>query len=119
RRFDEPRTLDRLADAGAIDEALADRLARAVAAAHAKAPAVAAAPWIEAVAHFLDQNDGEFRQYPDLFARNDVAQLGRQSRAALARLRPLLQRRGQLGLVRRGHGDLDLGNVALIDGEPV
>src|SRR5207302_7648828 len=77
RRFDETRTLDRLADAGAIDEALADRLARAVAAAHAKAPAVAAAPWIEAVAHFLDQNDGEFRQYPDLFARNDVAQLGR------------------------------------------
>src|ERR1700730_1309523 len=38
RRFDETRTLDRLADAGAIDAALADRLARAGAAGHAPAP---------------------------------------------------------------------------------
>src|ERR1051326_983302 len=34
RRFDETRTLDRLADEGKVDVALADRLARAVAAAH-------------------------------------------------------------------------------------
>src|SRR5262249_1011307 len=30
-----------------------------------------------------------------------------------------LANRGERGLVRRGHGDLHLGNVALIDGEPV
>jgi predicted kinase len=45
--------------------------------------------------------------------------LGRATRAALARLAPLLAARGERGLVRRGHGDLHLGNIALIDGEPV
>src|SRR5262249_56614488 len=45
--------------------------------------------------------------------------LDRLSRAALARVSPLLAARGAQGLVRRGPGDLHLGNVALIDGEPV
>jgi len=119
RRFDETRTLDRLADAGEIDAALADKLARAVAAAHAKAPVIEAAPWIQALANFLAQNDAEFCQYPDLFPADEVERVGRASRAALDKLRPLLQRRGELGLVRREHGDLHLGNVALIDNEPV
>jgi uncharacterized protein len=119
RRFDETRTLDRLADAGAIDAALADALGRAIAVAHAAAPAVDAAPWLAAMDTFLDQNDAAFRERPGLFAAAAVAELGRASRAALARLRPLLLERGRHGLVRRGHGDLHLGNIALIDGEPV
>src|SRR5580700_9554657 len=61
RRFDETRTLDRLADKGEIDAALADRLARAVAAAHARAPVVEAAPWLAALADFIEQNDAAFR----------------------------------------------------------
>ncbi len=32
---------------------------------------------------------------------------------------PLLRRRGESLLVRRSHGDLHLGNIALIDGKPV
>src|SRR5436190_10316585 len=52
RRFDENATLDRLAEQGGIDTAVADALARAVAAAHAQAPAVEAEPWIEALARF-------------------------------------------------------------------
>jgi hypothetical protein len=36
----------------------------------------------------------------------------------LARLQPLLRARGAAGLIRRGHGDLHLGNIALLDGEP-
>src|SRR5437588_5452872 len=119
RRFDETRTLDRLADAREIDAALADRLARAVAAAHARAPMVAAAPWLAALEKYLDQNDAAFRAEPDLFAPTAEERLGRLSRAALARLSPLLVARGERGLVRRGHGDLHLGNVALIDGAPV
>jgi uncharacterized protein len=119
RRFDETRTLDRLADEGKIDTALADRLARAVAAAHGRAPVVDATPWLAALSKYLDQNDAAFRAEPDLFLPAAAEQLGRASRAALTRIMPVLAARGERGLVRRGHGDLHLGNVALIDGEPV
>jgi uncharacterized protein len=118
-RFDETRTLDFLADEGKIDAALADRLARAVAAAHSRAPVVDAEPWLAALSKYLNQNDAAFRDDPELFPRAAAEQLGRASRAALARVLPLLDARGKRGLVRRGHGDLHLGNVALIDGEPV
>jgi uncharacterized protein len=119
RRFDETRTLDRLADAGKIDAALADQLARAVAAAHARAPEVEAGSWLAALERYIEQNDTAFREDPDLFPPAAVARLDRSSRAALARVLPLLVARGERGLVRRGHGDLHLGNVALVDGEPV
>jgi uncharacterized protein len=109
RRFDETRTLDRVADAGAIDGALADKLGRAVATAHAGAPQIEAGPWVAAIENFLAQNDAAFRERPDLFA----------SREALERNSALLLARGRLGLMRRLHGDLHLGNIALIDGEPV
>lgn len=118
-RFDETRTLDRLADAGGIDAALADALGRVVAAAHARAPVVAAEPWIDALAVYVAQDAAAFAERPDLFAPAAAADLGARSEAALARLRPLLRARGQAGLVRRGHGDLHLGNIALIDGRPV
>jgi aminoglycoside phosphotransferase family enzyme/predicted kinase len=119
RRFDEERTLDRLAERGGIDAALADALARVVARAHQRAPVVEAAPWIAAVATFLDQNAAAFAEAPDLFPTNDATALDRASRAALARLTPQLAARGKRGLIRRGHGDLHLGNIALVDGSPL
>jgi len=119
RRFDETQTLDHLADAGRIDAALADALGRAVAAAHAKAPAVAAAPWIAALAEYIEQNDAAFRQLRELFSLAEIAALTSASRAAHARLRPLLLARGEHGLIRRGHGDLHLGNIVLLDGRPL
>src|ERR1043166_2891626 len=75
RRFDETKTLDRLADEGKIDPALADRLARAVAAAHARAPVVDARPWLAALEKYLDQNGAAFREDTDLFARNAAEKL--------------------------------------------
>ena len=121
RRFDETATLDHLADAGRIDAALADALGRAVAAAHAAV--TESEPqcelWINALADYVEQNDAELRATPDLFPRAEVAALTDASRAAHARIRPLLLARGQRGLIRRGHGDLHLGNIVLIDGRPV
>ena len=119
RRFDETKTLDCLADRGAVDLALADSLARAVAAAHARAPVVAAAPWIDVLGAYVGQNDAAFRKYPALFPAAAIERLTAASRAALSRIRPLLSARGTRGLVRRGHGDLHLGNIALIDGRPI
>jgi aminoglycoside phosphotransferase family enzyme/predicted kinase len=119
RRFDEKQTLDHVAERGELDTGLADTLGRAVAQAHAAAPVVDAEPWTEALASFLDQNATAFREMPERFPPHEAEALDRASRAAFARIRPLLLERGRLGLVRRGHGDLHLGNIVLIDGRPV
>jgi uncharacterized protein len=119
RRFDEERTLDRLAATGEIDGALAGALAGMVVAMHARAPAVDVEAWLGAVQGILDQNESAFGEFPELFPAADAAILDRHARAAFARLRPLLLARGRRGLVRRGHGDLHLGNIAWIDGKPL
>jgi uncharacterized protein len=118
-RFDENATLDRLAAAGKIDAAMSDALGRAVAALHARASAVEAEPWIAALADYIEQNDAAFRAVPDLFPPAEVELLTRKSRAAHARIRPLIVERGDRGLVRRLHGDLHLGNIVLLGGRPV
>jgi uncharacterized protein len=116
-RFDETRTLDRLA--AAIDEELADALGRAVAAAHARAKPVEAAPWIAAIGSYIGEHVEAFQGHPEIFAAAAIDGLARASRSAYERIVPLLQARGRLGLIRRIHGDLHLGNIVLIDGKPV
>jgi uncharacterized protein len=117
RRFDEKRTLDHIV--GEIDEALADALGRAVAAAHAKAPAAKADAWIAALGSYIDEHAETFAHYPDIFPAVEIEELARASRASYARVVPLLRERGRQGFVRRIHGDLHLGNIVLIDGKPV
>jgi aminoglycoside phosphotransferase family enzyme/predicted kinase len=119
RRFDETKTLDHLADAHGIDLALADKLARAIAETHRHVPVLDSTPWIAALSDYIDQSDAAFRAEPDLFDPTQVDALSSDMRRVLDRLRPLLAARGAEGMVRRGHGDLHLGNVVLIDGEPM
>src|SRR5499426_1841531 len=119
RRFDERATLDKLAGAGKIDVALADALGRAVAAAHAAAPTVEAGPWIKALAGYIDEHVAAFAEAPDIFPPDESEALARASRAAYARIHPLLVERARAGLVRRIHGDLHLGNIVLLEGSPV
>ena len=119
RRFDENATLDRLAQAGKVDRALADALGRAVAALHGGANAVEAEPWIAALADYIEQNEAAFRERPDLFSPVEGEALAQRSRAAHARIRPLLVARGHHGLIRHLHGDLHLGNIVLLGGRPV
>ena len=91
RRFDETRTLDHIV--GEIDEALADALGRAVAAAHAKAPTVDAQAWIVALGSYIDEHVETFRQHPDIFPAAEIDALARASRAAYERIVPLLRER--------------------------
>ena len=119
RRFDESQTLDRLAESGRIDEILADRLGRTVAAAHRVAPTVANAHFTEMLADIIAQNETELAAEPGLFSLEDLRALAAATREAFDRVKPLLQVRGRAGLVRRCHGDLHLGNIVLIDEKPV
>jgi aminoglycoside phosphotransferase family enzyme/predicted kinase len=118
-RFDETRTLDRLAETGVLDARLAVKLGRAVAGAHGLAPGAEANRWIAALSTFIEQNDAELSGRPGLFPVAQVESLSNAARQSLEAIRPLLCRRGELGFIRRLHGDLHLGNIALIDGEPV
>ena len=119
RRFDERATLDQLAAAGRLDLTLADTLGRAVAAAHATAPQADAGPWVKALADYIDEHVAAFGEAPELFPAAEVEAHARASRAAYARIHPLLVERGRRGLVRRIHGDLHLGNIVLLEGRPV
>ena len=118
-RFDEGQTLDRIADAKSIDDTLARSLAVMIATMQNGEPVVEASSWIAALEGFLEQNTAAFREAPALFQADLAASLDRESRSQLARLQPLLVSRGLRGLIRRGHGDLHLGNIVLLDGHPV
>ncbi len=119
RRFDEHATLDHVAVREGIGDELARRLGEAVAAAHERASVVEAAPWIAALGRYVEDEAAGIRAAPDIVPAAEAAALERALRERLDRIRPLLARRGQAGLVRRGHGDLHLGNVALIEDKPV
>lgn len=119
RRFDESQTLDRLAEIGRIDETLVDRLGRTIVAAHRVAPTVTNAHFTDALTDIIAQNETELAAEPDLFSLDDLRALAAATRDAFDRVKPLLKVRERAGLVRRCHGDLHLGNVALIEGKPV
>lgn len=118
-RFDESQTLDHIADRGEFGDRLAERLALTIAALHETSEPAAAAAWIAAVADYVDQNSAALREHPSLFAPPEVDELDRRARDTLRKLRPLLVRRGESGLIRRGHGDLHLGNIVRLGEEPV
>jgi len=113
RRFDNELLLDRLAARGALGEADVDALARRVADFHAALPASPAA-------------------YGDpvsvlAWARANFAALGEAvetdlhdwSEREFERIAPRLALRRAQGRVREGHGDLHLGNIVKLDGEPL
>jgi aminoglycoside phosphotransferase family enzyme/predicted kinase len=110
--------LDAVAAAGGLDAALLDTLGDAVAALHAAAPRAAAGH--DEVARFAHVLDGNLDSA--LAAGLDAATARAwhgAARARLALLAPLLAARAAAGFVRRCHGDLHLGNLALWQGRPV
>jgi aminoglycoside phosphotransferase family enzyme/predicted kinase len=119
QRFDETKTLDHLAERGEINAALADALGRAVAKAHALAPVATGFDFAAELAEIIAQNDAELAAEPALFPPQQVATLAAATAAAFKSLRALLDQRGRDGFVRRCHGDLHLGNIVLLDGEPM
>ena len=118
-RFDEDQTLDRLADRGVLPEDVPAKLAAMVLAIEDAAQPADANSWISALDGYIAQNSSAFLEEQSIFPKEDVCDLEQRSRDALKSLRPLLLRRAELGYVRRGHGDLHLGNIALIDETPV
>jgi aminoglycoside phosphotransferase family enzyme/predicted kinase len=118
RRFDENMMLDRLAAQGGVSNEMIDRLTVTIRRSHARAPLRDAARSAHALETYIEQNDAAFAERPDLFDAAKARRLAVDSRLAFAVARPILLRRGESGFVRRGHGDLHLGNIVVLDGEP-
>lgn len=122
RRFPEEALLDRIARRGALDAGTVDRLARTVAEFHASvAVAPPASPFgspATIATHALANFEHIARLTGDTPERPSLERLRAWSERELARLAPAFAARKALGRVRECHGDLHLGNLALLDGAP-
>ncbi len=123
RRFPAGQLLDELLHANRLPPALIDTLAATVANFHAAAARVATdSAQGTPEAAYLPVRENFEQILPrlsdaDLIAR--VRQLAAWAAAGLERLTPLLEQRRADGHIRECHGDLHLGNIVLLDGEPL
>ena len=122
RRFAQEDLLDRIARRGALMPQHIDALARGLAAFHAKIERAGAAQAYGSPERILAPALQNFEQtLPLLSAKADIAQLARlrdwtaREHEALA---AVFAARKRAGWVRECHGDLHLGNVALLEGVP-
>jgi hypothetical protein len=118
RRFDETKTLDRLADEGELDLGIVARLAEIIVAAHEHAPRRGHGA-TEMFCHRLEDTLEGLAAAKDVFAPKSVAALSARFMAAYAANEPLLKAREGQGKVRRCHGDLHLRNIVLQNGRPI
>lgn len=115
-RFDQDQQLDRVA----LDKDLVRKLADAVVSLHLAAEATVKWGGYAGLRSVIDGNRVSFLQSaPALFSAAEIEALTRKSLVELERHRDLLEERRRSGKVKRCHGDLHLGNIALIGGRPV
>ncbi len=119
RRFEQEALLDRMAKRGALDAPLVDRLAVRIAEFHAAVDVAAPSTELGSAATIAAQALANFDQIEQLAGVSpELARLRRWTARGLEHLAPAFAERKARGRVRECHGDLHLGNIALIDGEP-
>jgi hypothetical protein len=127
RRFAADARFDQLARAGHLDAGLIDRLAATIAAFHSRCAPVpqhadfgtpeTVRGWVRTTTGELSRLIGLRAQMPGEQAR--IERLVRWTEAEFERHARVFAARRDNGFVRECHGDLHLGNVVLIDGDPV
>ncbi len=123
REFAQDRLFDRRLAAGALGGDEIDALGDACARIHGVAPVAPPGSPFGAPTTLLAPALDNFATIDRLLAgtaiRIDVGGLRRWTESEHARLASEFCARQALGRIRECHGDLHLGNIALIDGEPV
>jgi aminoglycoside phosphotransferase family enzyme/predicted kinase len=120
RRFDNTGRLDRLAREQRLCGPQVDALAACIARMHGEEPASPAGFGEPAgVRRWAEDNLRELQQDGRGDEHGRLEDLARWTREAHAQLAPLMAQRRADGFVREGHGDLHLGNIVLLDGQPV
>jgi uncharacterized protein len=118
KRFDTKSMLSWYVDHERIDDQLSAALAKTVAEAHWIAPRMEEAG-ATIMADLGAQLSKAFAASPDLFPGPATVEFNALYEDALRRLKPLLNRRSDSGLVRRCHGDMHCANIVILDGRPV
>jgi len=118
-RFDQQALFDRLAASGRLDLALMPPLAEEIAAVHASGAAREEFGGASGMTRVIDGNAAGLRKFGgECFGPAACDVLTAAARAALRTCTRLLERRRPSGYVRQCHGDLHLGNIVLVDGNP-
>ncbi|MCB1495466.1 MAG: AAA family ATPase [Bauldia sp.] len=119
KRFDETRTLDRVAGRDGLSPAILGDLAWAVVDSHARAEKRDGVVATDDLGSVVAETVSSLIERREVFEPAKAKALAEAMRSAFAALRPLLLDRGAEGFVRRCHGDLHLRNIAMIDDKPV
>jgi aminoglycoside phosphotransferase family enzyme/predicted kinase len=120
RRFDQSDLLENVALAGGLSVPLCYALSAHIAAFHDKAEQRPDRGGTQAMAELVETNIGCLRNSRSAgFAAAQIDRVESGLRGELARVEHLLDERRDAGKVRRGHGDLHLRNICLVDGRPV
>lgn len=123
RRFPQDALLDRVAKAGALTAAHVEAFAGSVARFHASVARAGGNVIFGSPAEVLAEAVGNFTLLEAIDGLPDTRAPRRELRAwtgrECARLEETIAHRRRDGFVRECHGDLHLGNVALLRGEPV
>lgn len=119
RCFQDGALLADMADRGAISDALLTTLADDLVLFHAAAEVIPSASGSDAIRHVADGNAERMRLYPNLLEPSRVSGVTEAIARRISAYAPLLDQRAAKGRVRHGHGDLHLGNIALIDDKAV
>ncbi len=120
RRFAEENVLNRMAERGAITDALMEELGETIAAFHAGADTSIDHGGPDAMSRILDSNRQAFAACdPAILDPAETARLDSVCRRTLDRHAALLNHRRANGKVRQCHGDLHLRNIVMLDGHPV
>jgi aminoglycoside phosphotransferase family enzyme/predicted kinase len=120
RQFDQAGLLSRVIERDELTSAVIEALAREVAAFHTKAPRASTDLQYAQSGHVRQlarDNFTQMRSAPhDAHDGSNLERLHEWTESEGARLTEALDRRRHDGFVRECHGDLHLGNIALIDG---
>ncbi|WP_026606257.1 AAA family ATPase [Methylocapsa acidiphila] len=119
RRFDESRTLDRLAERGELDQDIVAKLADEIVAAHRRAPRAVEVGSTLSLERQIEETLDSLDASPEIFPPSEALALRAAMTGAFARATPLLLAREAQGKARRCHGDLHLRNIVMIESIPV
>ncbi|MGV9791874.1 bifunctional aminoglycoside phosphotransferase/ATP-binding protein [Gordonia sp. NPDC003422] len=118
-RFADDALLVCKAENGGLDDALLQRLAERVVDLHDGAEVCDDPHGAARLQNVVDGNLASMAAFPDIIEPDQAQRLTDRLTEMIASHADLLDARATAGRVRRGHGDLHLGNIAVVDGEPI